>query len=266
MTVYLGSLGRMVELYTTPSAQTSAAERYTFKSTLEGRSKAQVRPIGRRSWTWNASYADPSEQAALVQFAQGAWGRGPFWFVPADAPRTNVLTPGAASCDPLEVTMGSGAVLLGSPPLLTPDGWAARSIWKDTGNGAFIGAAVPVLPGRKVTGSAYVSGSGGFVRLLFLDVVGAVVAQHDSAAAVSAVGRRSVTATPPAAAVSARLTVTASVTSAGNPAITWTDTVQPFADGQGCEKAVVHGMSRDIVLSGPNGTYSNLGFTVTEVG
>lgn len=265
--IYLGSLGRMIGIKCPASQQAQSVEQFTFKDTVEGRVKAQRRPLGRRSWSLRTSDATtPGESAILQEFAAGAWGRGPFVFVSADAPHTNLLTPGASTCDPAEVAMGSGGSLLGSPPLLTPDGWAARSVWKNTVNGAFFGEAVPVLSGRRVTGSAYVSGAGGFVRLVFLNASGAVVSQVDSAAATPTVARRSVTALPPVGAVSARLTVTASVTAAARPAITWTDTVQPYSDGQGCSKAVVHGVSRDQVLAVPGNTFSNLSFTVTEVG
>lgn len=266
MTVYLGTLGRMIPIYSTPSAQIETEERFNFKRTIEGRRKAEVIPGGRRAWSLNAQFADPAESAILQEFANGSWGRGPFWFLSADAPHTNLLTPGASTCDPADVSMSSGATLLGSPPLLTPDGWASRSVWKDTVNGAFFGEAVPVLSGRRVTGSAYVAGSGGFVRLVFLNASGGVVSQVDSAAATPTVARRSVTALPPVGAVSARLTVTASVTAAARPAITWTDSIQPYGDGQGCSKAVVHGVSRDQVLAVPGHTFSNLSFTVTEVG
>jgi len=266
VTVYLGTLGRMIPIYSTPSAQLEIEDRFNFKRTIEGRRKAEVIPGGRRAWSLNAQFADPAESATLQEFTNGSWGRGPFWFVSADASVTNLLTPAAASCDPASVVMSSGATLLGSPPLLTPDGWAARSVWKDTVNGAFFGGAVPVLAGRVVTGSAYVAGSGGFVRLLFLNAAGAVVSQVDSVAATTAVARRSVSALPPAGAVSARLTVTASVTAAARPAISWTDSVQPYGDGQGCEKAVVHSVSRDQVLAVVGHTFSNVSFTVTEVG
>lgn len=266
MTVYLGSLGRMVELYTTPSAAVVAEERYSFTTTLEGRRKAQVRPIGRRTWTLNAGGAEPAEQAALMAFAQGAWGRGPFVFVSADAPFVNMLDPAASTCDPAEMVMGSGATLLGSPPMLTLDGWAPRSVWKDTANGARFGAPTPVLPGTTVTGSAYVQGAGGVVRLVFLDALGAAIATHDSTAATNTVLRRSVTRVVPAGAVSVQLWVNAPIAQACMPAVTWTSTVKPWGDGQGCAKAVAHGVSRDLAFTSAERTYSNLSFTVTEVG
>lgn len=53
------------------------------------------------------------------------------------------------------------------------------------------------------------------------------------------------------------------------PAVTWGDHLYPWADGQGCPKAVVHGGGREVIraVSGPNGQrLQALSFTVTEVG
>lgn len=266
--IYLGTLGRMIELKCPASQRVSVPGQPTFKTTLGGRVVAELpQRSDRRVWDLQTSDATtPDQISALMSFAGGAWGPGPFWFVPADAPFTNLLTPAASSCDPTVMVMSSGATLLGSPPLLTPDGWAARSVWKSTTNGALLGEPVPVTPGQKVTASAYAAGAAGYVSLVFLNAAGSVVAQHNSAVVSTVISRRSVTVTAPALAISARVTVSASVTQVANPAITWTDAVQPFSDGQGCPKAVLHGASRDLVLTGAGRTYSNLSFAVTEVG
>lgn len=268
MSIYLGTLGRMIELKCPSSQRVSVSAQPVFKATLGGRVVAEMPPrADRRAWDLQTSDATtPDQIAQLLAFAGGAWGLGPFWFVSADAPFTNLLTPAAASCDPTVMTMSSGATLLGSPPLLTPDGWAARSVWKTTTNGALLGAPVPVIPGQKVTASAYAAGAAGYVSLVFLNAAGSVVSQHNSAVVSTVSSRRSVTVSAPALAISARVSISASVTQAAMPAITWTDTVQPFSDGQGCPKAVLHGASRDLVLAGAGRTYSSLSFMVTEVG
>lgn len=247
--MFLGTPGRLVGVKCPVAQRVTPADGYSFQETLEGRVKAQVVPGRRR--TWDVELGDlttPAEVATLMEFAQGAWGQGPFWFVSADAAVVNLLTPAASSCDPAEVQMGSNATLLGSPPLnLGADGWAARSVWKDTANGAAIGSAVPVLPDVPVTSSAYVVGSGR-LRLQFLDATGAAVSSHDSAGTGAAMASRvHVTAVPPSGAVAVRLWVTASVTHVARPAITWTDQPYEFGDGQGCEKAVVHAVSRGVI-------------------
>lgn len=272
MTVYLGTLGRMVELYSTPSAQVEADERYTFKATLGGLRKAQVRKVVRRTWSLNASFADPSEVAALMQFASGEWGNGPFMFVSADAPVVNLLTPAAASCEPSEFTPTTGLVLTPGGPMLTPDGWAGRSFAKNTVNAVLFGRDIlPVIPGRAVTASAYVRGIGGVVRLNWYDIAGQSISTVSSAVAAGASGvvRSHVTAMPPPNAVGFRVSASKDVTQACRPAATWSDALHEWGDGQGCAKAVIHGASRDLIMASRDprgGRYSNLSFTVTEVG
>lgn len=268
MTVYLGALGRLVELWSTPAAQVSLAERYTFTTTLEGRVKAQSVPSARRSWSLNAAGSAPREQAALAEFTTGVWGRGPFVFVSADAPVVNLLTPEESSLDPVGLT----ADVLGSPPMLTPDGWAGRSLLKSDGVFARIAEQIPVIPGRPVTGSAYVRSAtqAGFVRLQFVRADGSEISQHDSPVAVASAERRSVTATAPPDAAWANLWVTASVSQVARPAVTWTAEPFEYGDGQGCKKAVVHGASRDLRVASSRqahtGRWSDLSFTVQEVG
>lgn len=265
--IYLGTLGRMIGIKCPASQNVEHEERYTFQTTLEGRRKAQVRPRGPRTWSLQTSDATTPEQAAtLMQFAQGAWGPGPFVFVSAEAPYTNLLDPAASTCDPKVVVMGSGSSLVGSPPMLTSAGWFPRSIMKDTVNGARFGDPVPVLPGVPVSGSAEVLGDGGSVRLQFLDAAGALISAHDSLPASNMVERRFLTVMPPSGAASVQLWVTGPIVQAAAPTVTWTDSPRPWSDGQGCLKAVVHGASRSLVLTGPDRTYSNLSFTVTEVG
>lgn len=267
MTVYLGTLGRMVPIYSTPSAQLETEERYSFTRTLEGRRKAQTKPVSRRTWSLNAQFADPREQAALAQFADGTWGPGPFVFVSADAPATNLLTPGAASCDPALIT-ATAFISNGGPVEVEPGLWVGRSYLNTSSsiNTAFP-ARTPVIPGRPVTGSAYVRGLGMKLNISFWDAADQFISSAASTGSGSASSwsRLSVTRTPPTNAV--RVAVYASGAGRGAaPAVTWSDSALPWSDGHGCDKAVVSSSSRDLAVTGINGTYSNLGFTVSEVG
>lgn len=270
MTVYLGSLGRMVPIYSTPSASVVAEERYSFSTTLEGRRKAQVRPVGRRTWSWSSGFADAKESAVLVQFAQGAWGPGPFVFVSADAPFTNMLSPAVASCDSAENP--SGLVVDGGP-VQGPGGvWYPRSYLNPDGVTIFFGAsygsgAVPVIAGSAVTGSALVFGAGSRALLSFFDAAGATLSSHFSTVLGSASGpvRSWVSVVAPVGAVAARV-FASSASRATAPAITWSDGLLEWSDGQGCAKAVLHGATRDLSFTSRHSTYSNLGFTVSEVG
>lgn len=266
MTVYLGTLGRMVPIYSTPSAQLETEERYSFTRTLEGRRKAQVKPVGRRTWGLNAQFADPSEHSLLSQFADGAWGPGPFVFVSADAPATNLLTPGAASCDPALIT--SSFTTNGGPAEVEPGLWVGRSYLNSstTLNQAFP-ARTPILQGVPVTGSAYVRGLGMKVYISFWDAADQFISSASSSGSGSASSwsRLSVTRTPPVNAVRVAVYTNGAGRGAA-PAVTWSDSALPWSDGQGCDKAVVSSSSRDLAVTGMNGTYSNLSFTVSEVG
>lgn len=266
MTVYLGTLGRMVELWSTPSAQVESEDRHTFSTTIEGRRKAQVRPIGRRTWSLNAQFAEPRDSASLAQFANGSWGPGPFVFVSADAPRTNMLTPAAASCDPALIT--SSFTSKSGPAEIEPGQWVGRS-YLNTSNSLnmVFPARTPVLQGVPVTGSAYVRGLGMKVYISFWDAADQFISSASSSGSGSASSwsRLSVTRTPPANAVRVAVYTNGAGRGAA-PAVTWTDGVQPWSDGQGCDKVVVSSSSRDLTVTGINGTYSNLSFTVMEVG
>lgn len=267
MPVYIGSLGRMVKLPYVGSQQVQAEERYNFTSTLEGKRKAQVRAKGPRTWALSANHFRPNEHSLLTQFADGVWGHGPFVFVSADAPHTNLLTPAAASCDPTLIS-APASISNGGPVEFEPGIWSGRSYFNTspTLSVAFRGK-VPILPGVKITGSAYVRGAGIRLYVSFWDSAGVNLGAYGSAGTgtASAWTRLLVTRTPPANAVHAEIYATGAGRSVA-PALTWTDNVQPWSDGQGCEKAVVTGMSRDQVLAVVGHTYSNVSFTVQEVG
>lgn len=268
-------MGRLVELPYVESLSVAPEGQYSVDTTAEGRVRAQVRPaLGRRVWTLSVKHYRPHEQASLMAFVNGEWGPGPFVFIPTDAPVTNMLSPGAASCDPAEVILGTGAILTGTPPMKLPDGsWAGRSYAKNTVNSVFFGGPVPVLPGVKVTASAFVTGAGGAVRIYWYgpggttDQLGSVESNIKSTTTTTV--RSYVTATPPAGAVSCRVATNFTATQACRPAATWTDTLFTPSDGQGCSKAVLTEVSRDVVkaLNNPRtGRWSDLSFTVQEVG
>lgn len=261
--IYLGSYGRMVGIKCPARQDVEAEQRYSFENTLEGNRKAQARPTGRRTWSLQTSEATtPVDVASVEQFAQGAWGPGPFWFVSADAPYTNMLTPAGASClDTYQTgTTNAGPVDLGA------DGWAAQSITRPGYTEIYAQfERVPVLQGVPVVGSAYVQGAGAIVRLYWTDATDSVIGAVNSDPAVgSSMQRLVAVGTPPANATGVRLVVQNSAKFT-RPAVTW-NKLQPWSDGQGCPKAVVHSSSRSLTMTGLNTTYSALSYTITEVG
>lgn len=271
MSIYLGQLGRMVEIKCPASQQVNTADGYTFEETLEGRVKAQVRPIRRRTWSLGTSDATtPGQQATLQGFSNGSWGPGPFVFVSADAPVTNLLTPDATVSKSFYATVG---IESGGPVDLGNLGWEGNSV---VNNGpletpAYLGTEMtPVLPGIAVTGSAFVRGAAVTVRLFWYDMVGAFVSAVSSAPVTSESEhvRVTVTGAPPSGAVACKLVIYGRASST-RAAVTWTDQAFDWAAGEGCPRAVIHEMSKSLVMASrepDGGRYANLSYTITEVG
>lgn len=265
----------MVELKCPASQQLNLEGEPTFKTTLGGRRIAFPTPgPAHRAWQNQLSDAsDPQQIGAVMAFINGEWGPGPFVYVSADAPMVNVLSPAVASCAPSSVDPSKGPSNLPAGPLNTPDGWAGRSIMSSnpTQLMRFGEELMPVIPGTQVTGSAYLRGDGASLRIYFFDAQGNEVGQYAVGAArgvAADVTRVWTTATVPAGAVSCRLrSMFAAVGT--RPALTWSDALLPWGDGQGCQKAVIHGASRNLVMASRDprgGRYSNLSFTITDVG
>ena len=262
MPVYIGSLGRMVKLPYVGSQQVQTEERYNFSSTLEGKRKAQVKPRGPRTWALSADHFRPNEHSLLSQFADGAWGPGPFVFVSADAAHTNLLTPAVASLDPSVIVPTQGG------PVQLPDGsWAPRSVLGDgVGNVLFSSVRSPLPLSGPTSAGVWVQGAGASVRLNWYNDAGGFVGSTTSTVTSSGGWVWStISATPPAGAVG--VIVSANKASrATHPVLVWGSAPSVWSDGQGCEKAVVSSFSRDQVLAVRGNTYSNVSFTVTEVG
>lgn len=270
MSAFLGTLGRLIPIYSNPSMAVSGIPARSFQTTLEGRVKAQVRPVGRRSWELSAAYATPGDVASLMDFANGGWGNGPFVWVSPTAPAINLLSPEVASCGPAAV-VGAGVSVVG--PLLLPDGsWAGRSLSNPSPSQTlrFGPDTTPVIPGDKITGSAYVVGAGAKVGLQFHNAAGGVISQVVSAlSGIAGVPTRlSVTLTVPASAVTATVYATAT-TQAARPAVTWTGELMEWGAGEGCDKAIVEAVDRT-ALTGSTFSFgrrdSDLSFTIREVG
>src|SRR5699024_8353565 len=120
---YLGGLGRLVEIPVTVSEAVSTQDRYVVKTTVEGRRRAQARPASPRSWNVDMKGARSSEVAALSAFTSGGWGAGPWHWVPVQAQRGNMLTPGEASLVD-RVTRPEWAT---GAPEFTVDGWVTST-------------------------------------------------------------------------------------------------------------------------------------------
>lgn len=270
MSVYIGTPGRLVELPYVSSQTVKSSDEYSFETTLEGRVKAQAKPLKRREWSLSASRYLAGAQGTLLAFVNGEWGRGPFVWVSADAQVTNLLTPDQSSCDPS--TINTAGVTATGPLNLGADGWAGRSFTNPAPATAFnFGSQLaPVLQGQNVTVSAYLVGAGAQMRIRWVDAAGTFLAfTTGPAQGVAGIATRvSHTGMPPANAAQAQVQAV-NATQAARPALTWTDQVVEWSDGQGCPKCVVHSVGRDLKMVSrlQRGLRTaDVGFTITEVG
>lgn len=266
--IYLGTLDYMVGLQCPSTQSVSHTNRVSTVTTVEGRVKAMVASESGRSWA--LGLPDGAQQAAsgtLQEFVAGAWGPGPFIFVPADAPLTNLLAPGEAAA------LVSGTASVGGPIDLGDAGWAASSLIvgdPETSPEIYANTTpVPVLADRPVTGSAWLqpgSQSASYLRLYWRGRDGAGLGQTASAAVPAGAGlqRVTVTATPPVGAVGVRLVAYQAVLMT-RPQLTWTNGPVPWAAGEGCPQAVVHDLSRSQTTAWPGTVMSSAQYTITEV-
>lgn len=263
---YLGSLGRLVPLRCASTERVGAESRYSARTTVEGRRRVQVVPASPRTWDVSWGAGTNPDIAALSAFTSGAWGPGPWHWVPIQAHRGNLLTPREAAL--VDVVPASFWALSG--PVVGADGvLQARSLSVSLASGwAAPWRDIPVLPGRGVTWAADVAGvDGPALALAFFDVDGVQVGGfYGTARAAAGMSRVSMYAVAPEGAATVRVGVQPSVLSLTRPQVTWTDTPVPYSAGHGCRSAVIDGFSEDLLVANSSGTYSNIGFTVMEVG
>lgn len=275
MAAYLGTLGRLVELWTVSGAQLSEGDRYSFDQTLEGVTQAQLSKFTSREWSLSADGATPGEVATMLGFAQGEWGKGPFIFVDPIAGKTNMLTPRQGMCLDLMPPPGSNPLAIvnqGGPVNLGADGWFGRhwSTSQDYGTITINHDLIPVRPGDTVTGAAWARGAAGGARIYFYDENGVFISVTASKRDTDPIKwkRVFVSGVVPANAVGARLGFT-QVTEVARPTFTWTKALMPWGPGHGCPQAVVSSHSRqlgDAIVSLAGEFYSDLSFTIKEVG
>lgn len=270
MSAYLGTLGRLVPIYSNPTMKTSGDDKYTFSRTLEGRVKAQVSIDTRRTWELSAHAATTTDIGSLTGFISGEWGVGPFVWVAPDAPSTNLLTPEVASCGPA-AAYGANTYV-GAPVDLGGNIWAGRSILNTDPTAVlyFSNQRTPILPGVPVTGSAWLLGAGSRARLHWYgaDGAGLGVEYGESTGVATKFTRLSVTGKPPAGAVACGVSAMNAMQGA-RPAITWTEEPFPWGEGCGCLKAVVSSIGRTALAASSRESgrvYSDVSFTITEVG
>lgn len=265
---YLGSLGRLVGLSCPSSERVQAAARYVEEFTVEGRRRVQVRPASPRAWDVGMGLATPNEVSVLSAFATGAWGNGPWHWIPVQAQKGNLLTPREAQL--LDRASVSGLSVQDAGPVRdSTGGWSPRSVTVSIAPGwVALMRGVPVIAGQPFTFSCDVEGavSAPALHVAFYDGAGNAVSGGATAGSGTAMQRVSASYTVPVGAVEAYVGVRSETVRATRPQVTWTAAAVPFSAGHGCRSAVVDGVSEDLIAANSFGTYSSVGFTVMEVG
>lgn len=267
--IYLGSLGRMIGIKCPSSQSTDHGDRYTMTRTLEGGVRAQARPLSARQWQLGLSDASTASDLALLQdFARGAWGAGPWFFLSAEAVNTNILTPRQAALVDREqrtefanggpVQVSDGSIAPASLVSVVASGWQP------------IFTRLPVKPGAWLTWAADVQGNGTVapeLLMTFYNSAGGNLGGHPSAGLpIAGMQRVAVSRIVPTTAAWVSVGIRSTTLRTARAQVSWTERApQVVSDGRGCAAAVLHGVSENLVLTGEGRTYMNAGFTVSEV-
>lgn len=264
---YLGSLGRLIPLRCASEERVQSTARYRESFTVEGQRRVQAIPAAPRAWdvSWDLAY--PAELAALAGFTSGAWGHGPWVWVPVTAYSANLLTAGEAMLT--ERAGVSAASVQDAGPVRDSDGnWSPRSVTVTIDSGwAALARDVPVITGKPFTFSCDVQGgfTPGEIHVSFVDAAGGVMGTEIRSAPNAGMHRVSASATVPAGAVSATVGVRSGTLVATRPQATWTSSPATFAAGAGCKSAVIEAGSEDVLALWKGVDYRSAGFTVMEV-
>lgn len=260
---YIGELGRLIGLRCASTERVEAAPRYVTESTVEGRRRVQVVPVSPRSWDVQWDLAYPEEVATVAGFAEGAWGNGPWHWVPIQAQHGNLLTPREAA---LIGYVSFSYVADGGPVRDATGAWSPRSlVVGETGGWPALFQGLPVVPGMPFTWAMDVAGTSPRVQVDFLDVEGERVALESAAGSGTSMQRVALSTTVPAGAASVNVGVSGSVDRATRPQATWTSGPVAYSSGHGCRAAIITNPAEDVLLSTRDRTFTQYGFTVMEV-
>lgn len=284
MTAYIGPLGALVEFECPSSLAPTTSRAASSRASATGVIKEQQAPRTNRQWQVGIGLATPSQIAGLAALVEGEFGPGPFWFVDPWAAVTNLMTPRASTLQEGYWATVSGTWTPGGSyvtddtgqrvgsTLACPVGGSLRMPTYPQPNGATPTDFVPVIPGRPVTCSVWMTGVDADIRVIFRDAYGDIVSRVDSAPQTIVGGRLrrvhvSTTAPIGAAGVEFRPRNARQV---ARPAVTWTSAPVDWHVGQGAPRTTVTGLDQDVIMAiadpSDSRRYTGASFTVREVG
>lgn len=255
MTGHLGTLARMVPVVPTAAQREVTPDRYLVQDARARRwAFDTARPDGTmlRTWDIDLGLLDQREAGLLREVLHGAWGPGPWRWVPCSAHDTNVLTPQQSLLSGVSVSGGTEGV----------DAWMPRA---RTGPSAVtLAAGVPVIPGDPVTVAVEASGAA-TVTVTWRNAAGASLGTVTASGTGTLMQRITKTVIAPVEARSLDLAVSGHVY-AGRPQVTWTNHVVPWTVGGGAEQVLVQTGSVDLVALVRSGSYWGGALQIVEVG
>lgn len=250
MAGHIGTLAYLLPALPTREMQVSAADRFAFQEAAKKRwAFATSRGPRLRAWQIDSTVLTSEQAGALTELAEGAWGYGPFIFVPCPAHATNVLTPAQSLLE---------GVANGGPVALPGGATAPRSVVG--GQTVTLADKVPVIPGKPVTVSLYMAG--GSATVSFKNLAGSTVGSRPLTPTGNLMQRVTVTApSVPATARYATITATGYTTLA-RPQLSWTSEPVPWAAGGGAAQVVIQNSSPTPMRGG----WSSESTQIVEVG
>lgn len=250
MAGHIGTLAHLLPAIPTTDSSIALADRFSFQEAPSKR-WAFVTEKGARLRRWDIStdLLSSEEAGVLTELAEGAWGLGPFIFIPCPAHDSNVLTPAQSL---LEGVANAG------PVALPGGGTAPRSVVG--GQTVTLADKVPVMPGKPVTVSLYIAG--GSAAVSFKTLTGSTVGSRPLTPTGDLMQRVSATApSVPATARYATITATG-YTALARPQLSWTAETVPWAAGGGASQVIIQNSSPTPMRGG----WSSASTQIVEVG
>lgn len=252
---YIGSPARLFPVEWVTALRADTESRYTVMEASSRRwafvQTASGAPAPR---SWDVlSTSDNESSAVLRGLAHGAYGAGPFVWMPESAYITNALTP--------RQSLLSGAAGGGVEAV---DGWSPTSILGPASTTLVTG--VPIVPGEPVTASVDVSGAA-TLQVVFRNATGGVVTVQSVASTGTLMQR--LHRTTPAAPANARTVdlVVSGHIRVTRPQVTWTHHLMPWSFGEGARSVIIEKLTTTPFLldGGSRDTWTTVTAILTEV-
>lgn len=196
--------------------------------------------------------ADNRSVGVLEGMAAGAYGYGPFFWIPESAYISNLLTPRVAHM-----------VTHDGPGLDTVEGWAPHSHVGPAGT--TIASGVPVLPDAPFTASVDCSGQAE-LRIIFRTATGALVSEQVATSANG--GMKRMHAHVAKAPLNARQAdiVISSHGMVAHPQATWVNKPTPWSAGSGATSVIINGITTSPMGYDPRGDlFQTVTLSMSEV-